>query len=65
MVTTPLLLDYASYGELSKIYRWSRVDEVRYEQDGIHLTVTSTPANLERIRAVVPLTEDTSMMEMQ
>ena len=51
MVTTPLLLSYAEYGELAKLYEWSRVDEVRYEQDGIHLTITSTPANLERIRA--------------
>ncbi|MDH4246393.1 MAG: GTPase HflX [Deltaproteobacteria bacterium] len=57
MITTPLLLEYADYGELSKIYRWSRVDEVRYEQDGIHLLVTSTPANLERIRAIVPVEE--------
>ena len=51
MVTTPLMLEYADYGELTKIYQWSRVDEVRYESDGIHLTVTSTPANLDRIRA--------------
>jgi GTP-binding protein HflX len=51
MITTPILLEYADSGDLAKIYRWGRVDEVRYEQDGIHLTVTSTPANLERIRA--------------
>ena len=55
MVTTPLLLDYADYGDLAKVYRWSRVDEVRYEEDAIHLVVTSTPANLERIRATVPV----------
>ena len=55
MVTTPLLLNYRDYGELAKIYQWSRVDEVRYEEDGIHLTITSTPANLERIRAKVPV----------
>ncbi len=53
MVTTPILLDYAAPSDLAKIYRWGRVDEVRYEQDGIHLTVTSTQANLERIRARV------------
>jgi GTP-binding protein HflX len=51
MVTTPLLLEYQDYGELAKLYRWSRVDEVRYEQDGIHIKITSTPAALERIRA--------------
>jgi len=51
MVTTPLLLDYQDSGELSKLYRWSRVDAVRYEQDGIHITITATPAALERIRA--------------
>jgi GTP-binding protein HflX len=51
MVTTPLLLEYADYGDLAKIYKYGRVDEVRYENDGIYLTVTSTPANLERIRS--------------
>ena len=51
MVTTPLLLENQDYGELAKLYRWGRVDEVRYEQDGIHIRITSTPANLERIRA--------------
>ena len=54
MVTTPLLLEYADYGDLSKIYKWGRVDELRYEDDGVHLTVTSTPANLERIRSQLP-----------
>ncbi|MBI4082298.1 MAG: GTPase HflX [Candidatus Lambdaproteobacteria bacterium] len=51
MITAPLRIGYAAYGELDMVYQWSRVDEVRYEEDGIHLTVTSTPANLERIRA--------------
>ena len=51
MVTTPLLLEYAAYGDLAKIYKYGRVHDVRYEDDGIHLTVTSTPANLERIRS--------------
>jgi GTP-binding protein HflX len=55
MVTTPLLLEYQDSGRLAQIYRWSRVDAVRYEPDGIHLTITSTPANLERIRAKVPV----------
>ena len=55
MVTAPLHLEYADFGELEKIYRWSRVDEVRYEQDGIHLTVTSTPATLQRIRSKLPV----------
>jgi GTP-binding protein HflX len=55
MITAPLLLRYTEYGELSKVYEWSRVDAVRYEPDGIHLTITSTPANLERLRALVPL----------
>ena len=64
MVTTPLFLDYSSYGELSKIYRWSRVDEVRYEPEGIHLTVTSTPANLDRIRASVSLGEAPQPIEI-
>lgn len=57
MVTTPLRLGYAHSRELAKIYKWSRVDEVRYEQDGIHLKITSTPANLRRIRTTVPAEE--------
>ena len=55
MITTPLRLEYQDCAELAKIYRWSRVDEVRYEQDGIHLKITSTPDNLERIRARLPM----------
>jgi len=55
MITTPILVDYAHSGELSKIYRWSRVDEVKYEQDGIHMLITSTQANLARIKAHVEL----------
>lgn len=58
MITAPLWLGYRDSAELAKIYRWGRVDAVRYEEDGIHLTVTSTPANLERIRAKVPVTEE-------
>ena len=54
MVTTPVLLRYAEYGELSKVYEWSRVDGLRYEPDGIHMTLTLTPANLERLRGLVP-----------
>jgi GTP-binding protein HflX len=54
MVTTPLRLAYAHSRELAKIYKWSRVDEVRYEQDGIHLTITSTPVNLRRLQLTVP-----------
>lgn len=58
LVTTPLRLEYAHSRELAKIYKWSRVDEVRYESDGIHLTITSTPANLRRIRTKVPAADD-------
>jgi GTP-binding protein HflX len=51
MVTTPLQLEYTAYGDLAKIYKYGRVDDLRYEDDGIHLNFTSTPANLERIRS--------------
>jgi len=54
MVTTPLRLEYAHSRELASIYKWSRVDAVSYEQDGIHLTITSTPANLRRIQLKMP-----------
>jgi GTP-binding protein HflX len=63
MVTAPLRLSYQDAQELAKIYRWGRVDELRYEQDGIHLRVTSTPANLERIRAHVLLSDDGASAE--
>jgi GTP-binding protein HflX len=63
MVTTPFTLGYQDAQELAKIYRWGRVDELRYEEDGIHMLVTSTPANLERIRAHVPLTEEAPAAE--
>jgi len=55
MITTPLRLAYAHTRELASIYKWSRVDELRYEQDGIHLTITSTPANLRRIQMKMPV----------
>jgi GTP-binding protein HflX len=58
MVTTPLRLGYAHTRELASIYKWSRVDEVRYEQDGIHMTITSTPANLKRIQLKMPHSEE-------
>lgn len=53
-ISLPLCLDYAASGELAQLYRWARVEEVRYEPDGIHLKVTSTPANINRIRAKLP-----------
>ncbi len=63
MVTTPLMLDYQDYGDLAKIYRWSRVDDVRYEEDGIHITITSTPAALDRIRAKLPVEPEFTLAE--
>jgi len=59
MVTTPMRLAYAHTRELASIYKWSRVDELRYEQDGIHLTITSTPANLRRIQLKMPAPSQT------
>lgn len=53
MITSPMLLEYAECGALAGIYQLGRVDELRYEKDGIHLKVTATPANLERIKASV------------
>jgi len=63
MVTAPLRLGYRDAQELANIYRWGRVDELRYEEDGIHLRVTSTPANLERIRAHIPAAEEPQAAE--
>lgn len=60
MVTTPLQLAYDDYGDMSKIYSLSRVDDVRYEEDGIHFVVTATPTNLERIRSKIPVWSGTA-----
>jgi len=62
MLTVPLLLDYSASGDLAKLYRWSRVDELRYESDGIHVTVTTTPANMERLLAKLPVQPEDSQM---
>lgn len=50
MRTVEVLLDYQNTGNLSHIYEWSRVDQINYEDDGIHLTLTSSSGNLNRLR---------------
>lgn len=50
MKTVEILLDYRHSHNLSHIYDWSRVDQINYKDDGIHLTLTSFSDNLNRIR---------------
>lgn len=50
METMELHLDYKNSHNLSQIYEWSRVENIDYQEDGIHLTLTSLPGHLNRIR---------------
>lgn len=50
MKTVEIRLDYQNSHNLSHIYTWSRVDQIHYEEDGIHLTLTSSSGNLNRLR---------------
>ncbi len=50
METMDILLNYKQSHNLKQIYEWSRVDRIDYTEDGIHLTLTSLPGNLARIR---------------
>ena len=50
METVEVLLDYQNSHNLAHIYEWSRVDAIDYKDDGIHLTLTSSSGNLDRLR---------------
>ena len=50
METVEVFLDYQSSHNLAHIYEWSRVDAIDYKDDGIHLTLTSSSGNLDRLR---------------
>ena len=50
MKTVTIRLDYLHSQQLSNIYEWSRVDNIDYQEEGIMMTLTTIPGNLERLR---------------
>ena len=50
MKTVKIRLDYKHCQQLANIYEWSRVDNIDYQEQGIMMTLTAIPRNLERLR---------------
>lgn len=50
MKTVTIRLDYLHSHHLANIYEWSRVDNIDYQEEGILMTLTTIPSNLERLR---------------
>ena len=50
MKTVEIRLDYQHCQQLANIYEWSRVDKIDYQEQGIMMTLTAIPRNLERLR---------------
>ncbi|MBF0287484.1 MAG: GTPase HflX [SAR324 cluster bacterium] len=50
MKTVSICLDYQESHNLAHVYEWSRVDQIDYMDDGIHLTLTAPSGNLSRLR---------------
>jgi GTP-binding protein HflX len=50
MKTVTIRLDYLNSQHLANIYEWSRVDNIDYQEEGILMTLTTIPSNLERLR---------------
>jgi GTP-binding protein HflX len=50
MKTVTIRLDYLHSQQLANIYEWSRVDKIDYQEEGIMMTLTTIPGNLERLR---------------
>jgi len=50
MKTLKIRLEYQHCHKLSNIYEWSRVDKIDYQEQGIIMTLTAIPKNLERLR---------------
>ena len=50
MKTVKIRLDYQHCQKLANIYEWSRVDNIDYQDNGIMMTLTAIPRNLERLR---------------
>lgn len=50
MKTVTIRLDYQHSKQLANIYEWSRVDNIDYQEEGILMTLTTIPGNLDRLR---------------
>ena len=50
MKTVTIRLDYQHSQQLANIYEWSRVDNIDYQDEGMFMTLTAIPGNLERLR---------------
>ncbi|HIB94707.1 MAG TPA: GTPase HflX [Candidatus Lambdaproteobacteria bacterium] len=50
MKTVTIRLDYQHSRQLANIYEWSRVDNIDYQEEGILMTLTTIPGNLDRLR---------------
>ena len=50
MQTLKIRLDYEHSKKLSNIYKWSRVDKIEYQEEGILMTLTTIPGNFEKLR---------------
>jgi len=50
MKTMTIRLDYLHSQKLANIYELSRVDNIDYQDEGILMTLTAIPGNLERLR---------------
>jgi len=50
MKTVKIRLDYKNSQKLANIYKWSRVNNIDYQKEGILMTLTAIPENLERLR---------------
>ncbi|MBC8258714.1 MAG: GTPase HflX [SAR324 cluster bacterium] len=50
MKSMTIRLDYQHSQQLANIYEWSRVDNIDYQEEGILLTLTAVPNNLELLR---------------
>ena len=50
MKTVTIRLDYQHSRQLANIYEWSRVDKIDYQEEGILMTLTTIPGNLDRLR---------------
>ena len=50
MQTVTIKLDYDKSKKLSDIYQYSRVDHIDYREEGILMTLTSLPGNINHLR---------------
>ena len=50
MQTLRIRLDYENSQKLARIYEWSKVDKIEFQEDGILMTLTTIPGNFDRLR---------------